>query len=168
MGPLIVDLPYPSTDELYEDRKSARLIAPAYAAARGEMTAILQYLFHHFNFEHGGMEAIAKTIEAIAISEMKHLDILGSALIRLGASPVFTACPPQMCNFFNACHVRYSTHPQKMLMDDIEAESGAIEDYENILARLENQQVAAIIQRILMDERLHLKVFIELLEGLNR
>lgn len=167
MSSLSVNLPYPSLDGLSEDRKSACIIAPAYCQAKSELTAIMQYLFHHFHFDYLGFPEFAKTLEDISINEMQHFEILGGALIRLGANPVYTANPPQMSNFYTTAFVRYSTHPQKMLMDDIEGEREAIEMYEYMLTKLDNEQVAAIIQRIIMDEKLHLKALTQLLERLN-
>lgn len=167
MNPMSVNLPYPSLEGLSEDRKSACIIMPAYCQAKSEFTAINQYFFHYFHFDYIGYPEFAKILEEISISEMMHFEILGKMLIRLGTNPVYTATPPQMSNFYNTSYVKYSTHPQKMLMDDIEGETMAIQMYEQMLTKLDNEQVAAIIQRIIMDEKLHLKVLTELLERLN-
>lgn len=45
MKPLIMDLPYPSTDKLCRDVKAGNIISFAYATLRGEVTATLQYVF---------------------------------------------------------------------------------------------------------------------------
>ena len=44
----------------------------------------------------------------------------------------------------------------KMLLDDIAGEMTAIADYKKMLLLLKNEQVAALIERIVMDEELHL------------
>ena len=51
-----------------------------------------------------------------------------------------------------------------MLMDDIRGETEAIRGYEAMLCRLKNERVAAVIERILLDEKLHL----ETLKGMLR
>ena len=43
MKPEIVDLPYPDIDDIKEDKLTARIISPAYAQQKSELTAILQY-----------------------------------------------------------------------------------------------------------------------------
>ena len=43
-----------------------------------------------------------------------------------------------------------------MLLDDIAGEMNAIADYQKMLALLKNEQVASLIERIVMDEKLHL------------
>ena len=106
-------------------------------------------------------------MEDIAISEMTHFDLLGTALIRLGVDPVFTARPPRRYDYFNTSRIAYSTYPQKMLLDDIQGERMAIAQYEDMICRLRNEEVAALIQRIVMDERLHVQILSGLLEELD-
>ncbi len=154
--PIAVNLPYPSTDNLLPDPVSAKIIAPAYAAAHSEMTAILQYVYHTFWFAEENLEDNASLLDGIAVCEMRHLDILGTTLLKLGTDPKFVANPPVPTNFYNTSYVNYSKTPVKMLLDDIAGEMGAIKGYESMLRQLKNEAVAAIIQRILLDEYLHL------------
>lgn len=165
--PITVELPYPKTDNITRDLEAARIIAPAYASAHSELTAILQYIYHHFNFDALGEDKIASTLIGISVAEMRHLDILGSLLLKLGADPVFTRMPPYKCDFFSACAVSYSKTPKKMLMDDISGELLAINDYNEMLKRLCNEDVAAVISRIILDEELHVKVLKDLLMCLD-
>ena len=162
-----VDLPYPKLDQLQPDLCAAEIIAPAYASMSSELGAILQNLYHHFQYTERGMEKYATAMEDIAISEMTHFDLLGTALIRLGVDPVFTARPPRRYDYFNTSRIAYSTYPQKMLLDDIQGERMAIAQYEDMICRLRNEEVAALIQRIVMDERLHVQILSGLLEELD-
>ena len=162
-----VDLPYPKLDQLQPDLCAAEIIAPAYASMSSELGAILQYLYHHFQYTERGMEKYATAMEDIAISEMTHFELLGTALIRLGVDPVFTARPPRRYDYFNTSRIAYSTYSQKMLLDDIQGERMAIAQYEDMICRLRNEEVAALIQRIVMDERLHVQILSGLLEELD-
>lgn len=156
-----LDLPYPSTDCLREDYKSARIISPAYAGLHGELGAILQYAYHALYFDRAGDEQTADILDGIAIAEMRHLEILGKTLLKLGADPVYTACPPFKSNFYNTSQIAYSKTKQKMLLDDLSGEIYASETYGKMLNELCNEQVAAIIARIKLDEDLHVKVLKE-------
>ena len=162
MKPLICDLPYPSTDTLEKDVRSGNIISFAYATLKGELTAILQYIYHHFYFGQFE-ENDADTLMSIAVAEMVHLDILGKAMLRLGVSPKYVQCPNTTA-YFNTSTVSKSTTPQKMLMDDIQGELNAIADYQKMLFVLKNEQVEAIIQRIILDEQLHLEKLKQMLE----
>ncbi len=105
----------------------------------------------------------ADTLVAIAIAEMHHLDILGEAMLKLGVNPRFVQYPNSKCYFDTSC-VSQSVMPQKMIMDDIQGEMDAIAEYKKMLFVLKNENVAAVIQRIIIDEQLHLETLKEMLE----
>lgn len=157
--PLTENLPYPDLRGLAADCSNARVLMPAYADADSEMTAVLQYIFHGFNFRARGMSEYADMMEAVAIAEMHHLDLLGEALVKLGVSPVYSRRPPNKCDFYSACYVDYSTLPAAMLSADITAETRAIRGYEEMLDKLTDTTLNALVSRILLDERLHLERF---------
>lgn len=154
--PLILQEPYPTTEDISPDAYSLRIISPAYAWSYGELNAILQYIYHSFFFGKKGYDDIANTLTSIAIAEMKHLDILGQTILALGAAPVFTEFPPNRFNFYSTKYVAYSRTLKNMLEDDILGERRAISSYEKMLKCLKNKSVSEIIARILEDERLHL------------
>ena len=156
---LSAELPYPALNGIEKDEESVRILAPAYAAKEGELTATLQYIYQSFIFCSLSMAEYAKTLQAIAVAEMHHLDLLGRMILKMGAYPIYSACPPIPFNFYSASAVSYSVSPQKMIMDDIRAETEAIRCYERIAGRLKNEQAAAVISRIILDERLHLDAF---------
>lgn len=162
MKPLVCDLPYPSVDLLTKDIRSGNIISFAYATMRGEITATLQYVYHHF-YLSGINEDDAQTLMCIAIAEMKHIDILGEAMLKLGVSPKYVQCPNTK-TYYDTSMVSQSTTPQKMLMDDIQGELNAIADYKKMLFVLKNEQVEAIIQRIILDEQLHLETLKKMME----
>ncbi len=164
--PIKANLPYPSLDDIEPDLEAARIIAPAYASVyTSEVSASFQYVYHHFFFDKLKMDEFAYILENIAIAEMIHIEILGKLLLQLGVDPIFSCNPPQR-NFYNTSMIAYSKTPQKMLMDDINAEMRAIKDYSHMVSRLKNERVAAVIQRIILDEQLHLEEFKKLLAKL--
>lgn len=158
---LIIDLPYPNIDDVAVDKKSAAIISPSFSGGHGELNATLQYVYHHFNFSEQKDGENAEILMSIAVAEMKHLELLGELLIRLGVDPIYTRFPPYKNDFYTAAGVSYSKTPQKMLLDDVTAEMLAIKDYSKMLLELENEKVAAVIKRIILDEELHLKVLKE-------
>lgn len=157
--PLIADLPYPNIDELTTDVTSGQIISFAYATQKGELQATLQYFSHHLYLEKDD----ADTLMCIAIAEMHHLDILGKTMLKLGAKPLLVQYPNSKM-YYNTSTVSTATVPSKLLMDDIEGELNAIADYQKMLFVLKNEQVSAIIQRIIIDEQLHLQTLKTMLE----
>ena len=165
MKPLICDLPYPSLNNLTTDVKSGQILSFAYATQRGELTATLQYLYHEV-FMQNFNEHYAETLFAIALAEMKHLHILAEAMEKLGVAPRYVQYPNTKIYFDTAC-VSQSVTPQKMIMDDIQGELNAIAEYNKMLFVLKNEDVEAIVSRIILDEQLHLEALKQMLDGLN-
>lgn len=162
MKPLICDLPYPSDENLQQDIRSGKIISFAYASLKSELTAILQYVYHSFYFAAVNAQD-SDILMSVAAAEMTHLHILGKTMLKLGVNPRYVQCPDTDM-FFNTSTVACSRSPSKMLMDDIQGELNAIADYRKMLFVLKNEQVAAIIQRIILDEQLHLQTLKNLLE----
>ena len=162
MKPLFADIPFPSTDDLTTDVKSGKIISFAFASAKSELTAILQYIYHSFHMANYN-STDADTLVSIALAEMHHLDILGEAMLKLGVNPIYVQYPNSNCYYETSC-VSQSVTPQKMLMDDIQGEMTAIAEYKKMLFVLKNEMVAAIIQRIIIDEELHLETLKRMLE----
>lgn len=159
--PLIADAPYPSVENLTRDPVAARILSAQFATSGGELNAILQYIYQSFIFNHAGNEKTASLLKSIAIAEMKHFDLLGNALINLGAQPVYTFTPPVAFNFYSTKFVSYTCNFAEMLEDDIIAEKHAIASYKKMLCRLKNEKVSTLVSRILEDEELHLEAFIQ-------
>ena len=161
-----MDLPYPDFSTLTEDIRSVSIISPAYAGLYSELTAILQYGFHAHYFEKYKMDETADILIGISLAEMHHFDILGALILQLGVKPIYTTTLPRAYAFFNTSTIAYSTTPEKMLLDDINGELNAIADYEKMIKELTNEKVAAVISRIVLDEKLHVTVLKEQLNKL--
>jgi len=159
--------PYPDISSVVADANSLKIIAPAYASECGELNSLLQYSYHKIQLNMQGYADFASRVEDIAMQELKHLNILGGLIYKLGAAPVYVAYPPYPANFYTTLNVSYSHTPQKIFVDDIAAESGSVALYRGMLHRLTNEYVAAVIKRIMMDEEAHLSAFKKMLEELN-
>ena len=166
MKPLRVDIPYPSLKDICRDEKSAYIISPAYSGLHSELKAILQYTYHAQYFYEERFAQYQEVIKSIAVAEMEHLEILGELLIKLGADPIYTIRAFDKYNYFTTTCVAQSKSPEKMLLDDIAGELTAINEYNEVIDKLKNEKVSAIITRIRLDEELHVKALKELLNGL--
>lgn len=166
MKPAILDLPYPTFDNLTVDEESATIISPAYCGLKGELTATLQYRFHNFYFESYGYKETSDLLESISFAEMKHFDVLGKLILKLGYPPVFTGIVPGR-SVYDTSKVVYGKDPQNMIISDVNGELEAINLYDEIIRRLKNERAIAIIRRIKLDEEFHVKLLRERLEKMN-
>ena len=162
--PLIVELPYPEIDDIKEDKVTALILSRAYSGLHSELSAILQYVYHHYYLDKLGEHEKAKTLIKISIAEMMHLSMLGETLLKLGLDPRYINYTPLFSEYYSAKKLSYSTQKDKMLLDNLSGELVAIEQYKDIIDRISNQKVQALLSRIILDEELHVKVLKELLE----
>ena len=159
--PLSVDIPYPIIEDIEINKNSVTRLSFLYAGKHGELNAILQYTYQYFYFQNLGDKETAETLMAIAFSEMQHLEILGSALLKAGIDPIYAGYLPFGCNFYKTDSVSYSKNAEKMLLDDISGELVAIDAYEKAIIAVDDEKIKAILLRIKIDDELHVRVLRE-------
>lgn len=163
-----LDVPYPEVRVEKGNAFYADLLSQDYAGKTSETTAILLYSYQHFDkFESN--KDFAKIIEEIAIVEMKHLEILGKTIKLLGKTPAYKTCESSRgdCIMWDAENVNYETELKKMIKLDIESEKKAIRTYEHHKKIIDDKYIKNIIERIIMDEKNHLKIFEEMYNELK-
>lgn len=164
MKKCIVDLPYPSLDGLECDVATAEIIYGAYSGLKGELTAILTYNYQHILFSDINPE-VAETLSGIAIAEMKHLEILGKLLKKSGVLPTYRTSL-YYGTYYDASLVPPSYTPEKMILDSISGEFSTIRDYEKMIEKIKDEKISAVIERIVLDEKLHLSLLKGIYENL--
>lgn len=148
-----VDLEYPEVEIDSASMSDCRCLMEDYGGAEGELTAILTYSYQAYVISD--MEEYAElyeTFEEIAITEMHHHELLGETIVKLGGTPVMGGCH----KFWNGSMVNYCKDVINMINMDIMAEKTAIENYKKTIRCLQNYSVRELIERIIMDEELHI------------
>lgn len=147
--------PYPELDGIKPNKCYADMLLYDYAGFISESTAIFQYAYQHYvlkNVDSG----IAKTLEKIAIQEMRHHEFLAEMILKLGGDP-------KLMNprgvYFNGRYVDYTRGVKKMLMVDIDSETKAIECYERDIKIINDEVVTRMLKRIVKDEKVHIRMF---------
>ncbi len=161
--PLIIDLPYPKSDDVEKNFLSAKVISPLYTSSHGEIQAILSYFYFSLYFDNFFDKEIGEVLKAISMAEMKHFNILGDLLLKLGNDPVFAHFTPLGFEYYSTSSINYPKTPQKMLLDAISSELVAINDYTKAIEKIDDESVSSILCRIRLDEELHVKALKELL-----
>lgn len=151
------ELPYP-TIEVEKNVAESKLLMPSYSGSAGELTAILTYAFQSYITPR--YPEIAKAMEGVAMVEMHHHELLGKTIYALGGYPVMGARTWWNGNFAN-----YTLDPKKYLIENIKAEKDAIVNYERTILNLTDESVKTLLERIILDEELHVQVFKELLSN---
>ena len=156
------DLPYPEIGTLAPSEYEVRLILPAYGGRGSETTASLTYMYQYYVLDEKYRE-IASVLEKIAITEMHHHEILGKLIVGLGGTPYYGGNR----GFWQGGFVNYTRSPKEILTSDITGEKEAIRLYQEIATRTKSETVKACVERIILDEEIHINTFNELMETLS-
>lgn len=153
-----ISLPYPEIKVESKNPLYARILQDDYAGIVSEFTAVNQYVYH--SLVAGGItKEIADALLGIAIVEMTHLHLLGEAIIKLGGNPVYRGTTSNMGQFWNGSYVQYSTNTRNILIDDINSEKAAIANYRRHIELIGDKNIQKLLERIIMDEELHIIIF---------
>ena len=154
--------PYPIPWGLSRNIRYARILQCAYSAGNSELTGIHQYTYHAIAMERES-PALSNTFKEIAMVELCHLHLLGQCIMQLGLLPTFGYYQGTRRARWNSGFVQYARGPKSIIDLSIQAELQAIEFYQNAIERISDEQITALLGRIIEDEQVHINV----LEGLR-
>ena len=148
------NLPYPDIKVEKENIEYAKLLMYPYASMISEDTATHLYMYQSFILD----DNIGKILENIAIVEMHHLEMLAKTINLLGLKPEYKSNDiPWTSNYIN-----YTNNIKDILKINIEAETLAIKNYQNLIKVINDKYIKKMLERIIVDEEIHLKIFNDL------
>lgn len=167
MNKYIVNVPYPSQETVKPNAHDLNMIYKNYAGIISELTAVTQYFYNHLYANSSENEEIGKILLDIAIAEMTHLNIFGQLVINLGGDAKMMY--PRNCNlvWWNGNIINYQQEIKKILKSAIELERKTIDCYLYQAKIAKQEIVSEILLRVVLDERLHLEVFENLLADIS-
>lgn len=164
--PIMMDLPYPPTQVREKNPMYANLLSMDYCGSVSEMSAITQYI-NNENRLSCEKCPLAKTILGIAMAEMIHLQKLGELIFLLGGSIDFIARQNNgRRRMWTPEYLVIPTDASKMLIADVESEKSAIQQYRMHIKMIQDDQVNAVLARIIQDEEYHIMLLQMLLKEL--
>jgi len=117
-----------------------------------ELTAISQYMAHHYQLDDSDFGKLAKVLKKTGIEEMKHAEKLAERILFLGGTP--TTKPDG--------ETKKGQEIAKMLETDIALETGAVKMYNesaNACAAEKDQISKELFEELLAEEEAHLDTF---------
>lgn len=150
-----INKPYPQIVNAEEDLTTVVILKNLANSRVGESAASMQYIYQSVISDRTN-EDIAAIFEEIGVVEMMHLDMLMHAISDFGGVPKYDDAQG---NFFTTATLNYSLKLKDMLDNNIRAETVAIENYRNAIAKVRNQSLKDLFERIIEDERRHLEIF---------
>jgi bacterioferritin len=152
--------PYSEIKVLEKNNYYAEILMDDYSGIVSEMTAINQYLYHHFVISKE-YEEIKMMVENISIIEMKHLEMLAETIIALGGNPIYRGSSSTEYKYWNGSFIEYGNNILEQLQSDLQSEYKAINNYRKDLNIINDPYIQMIINRIILDEEVHAKLFTE-------
>lgn len=131
---------------------SKKVIDLLNTARASELTAISQYMAHHYELDDTDFGKLAKVLKKTAIDEMKHAEKLAERILFLGGTP--TTTPDGKA--------KSGQEIAKMLATDVALETGAVKMYNasaNACAAEKDQVSKQLFEELLAEEEEHLDVF---------
>ena len=99
------ELPYPEI-EVEQNVAESKLLMPVYSGSSGELTAVLTYCFQLYVTPK--YPDIQEALEGIAVTEMRHHELLGKTIYKLGGYPIMGAR-----TYWNGSFVNYTLDPKR-------------------------------------------------------
>lgn len=112
-----------------------------------ELSAIIQYMGHHYEAEGIESPAVIDIFKATAMDEMKHAEKLGERIVYLGGVPVQ-----------KPTEIKRGGDLKSMIKDDLEGENGAIDRYKKhvkLCDELGDSTTRLMLEEILSEEEGH-------------
>ena len=154
--PLMIEWPYPPIQVKERNLGYANLLSADYCGSVSELSAITQYI-NNENRISGEKCSMAKTILGIAMAEMMHLQKLGELIFLLGGKVDYTVKLQNGCTqMWTPKFLTIPENPRDMLIADIEAEKDAIRQYRAHIGMICDNDVNAVLARIIKDEEYHI------------
>ncbi len=164
--PIMADLPYPQIQVREKNPSYANLLSIDYCGTVSEMSAITQYI-NNENRLSGERCPVAKTLLGIAMAEMMHLQKLGELIVLLGGNISFVAKYRNGgAKMWTPEYLKIPENLKGMLLSDIEAEKGAIAQYEAHMRMMKDDCVNAVLARIIKDEEYHIMLLHALMQSI--
>ena len=165
--PIMIEWPYPPIQVNERNQNYANLLSIDYCGSVSELSAITQYI-NNENRLSGDRCTIAKTILGIAMAEMIHLQKLGEMIVLLGGNVDYTAKTHNgRIQMWTPKYITIPIDPQEMLIADIESEKDAIRQYKMHMDLIRDDDVNAVLARIIKDEEYHIIMLETLIDELK-
>ncbi|MEG0307960.1 MAG: ferritin-like domain-containing protein [Clostridium sp.] len=154
--------PYPEIICENKNKEYAHILQINYAGIISELTSINQYLYHSFTVYKNSKE-LSEILESIANVEITHLKLLGNMIIELGGDPLFCINKGSKQLNWTPKFIEYGSSLGCKLREDIDGEKATIRQYENTIKLIKDENITAVIKRIIKDEEVHVKLLTSLL-----
>ena len=155
--------PYPEVKAEGRNRRYGQAMLSNVGGSVSEMGAIAVYLYGHFT--QPGFPEVSESLERISIVEMRHLAIFSQLSRQLGEDPRLWTPFRGTRRYWTPEYLRYPKRLEELLRCALEDERTAIRKYTQQAGWIQDENIVAILRRIIEDEEVHVQVLSGFLES---
>lgn len=163
-----VNKPYPEITVTSLPFEVISKIKRLYVDRRSEMTSVMQYSYQHFILNSAeGLENVSAAMEEIAVTEMRHYEILAKILVNCGVDPrncIYIDNNIDICDYWKASYVNYTRDFIDIFEKNVILEQSGVNCYLELISMYDDNNLKEIVERIIEDEKSHLAYFKAVLE----
>ena len=155
------NLPYPQVNRVHEDKELITYLIQPYSGENSELKTVMQYAYHSLCCKEKYRE-VSQMMRGIFYIETMHLELIGDVIIKLGGNPQYVLSLQHHQIAWQSSVIDYETHPEQMLLADIEGEKGSAAFYQQASEIVEQADIARLLARLALDEQLHHRMLTDL------
>lgn len=158
--------PYPPLKVERKNPCYAGEILSNIGACNSEMSAVSLYIYNSTILSDTNPE-FAGIFQKISMVEMRHLNIFSHLAYLLGADPRLWTCSGRRpCYWSPACN-HYPNQTGSLLRNALSGEQDAILKYRRQAEQICDAYIADMLNRIILDEQLHVEIFKEMIAEIS-
>lgn len=151
------DKPYPKIKVERQNLSYARAMLDNMGGRNSEMNAVSLYIYNSLIAENE--PTLSEPFQKISIVEMHHLKMFGQLAYSLGENPRLWSVQGNGKVYWSPGYNHYPTQLKPLLLNAIQHEQEAIQQYEKQTRWIYDECICAILKRIILDEEIHLKIY---------
>lgn len=156
------DAPYPLVQPVAPNRTYARWMLDNMGGSNSEMSAVSLYFYNNL-ITACEFKDISAVFHKISVVEMHHLDIFGRLALALGENPQLCTRSQNRRIYWTPGYNKYPTEFGRLMHNALEGEQAAIRKYENQINCVNDPNIIENLMRIILDEKLHIQIFTQII-----
>ncbi len=161
-----VNLPYPAIQPESRNCEYAREMLSNVGGSNSEMTAVSLYFYNSVILDPC-YSSFAKCFHDISIVEMHHMDMFADLAYNMGEDPRLWSRRNHKMTYWTPAYNKYPREICDVIMNSIDGERAAIKKYRGQADFIKDANIVSILNRIILDEERHIKVFENMLDYLR-
>ena len=153
------NLIYPEIKITKKNIVQAKKILNIYSGRNSIINNILTYLYQSSFLEEKEANYLKKIIDV----EILHAKIISKLISELGFYPRYIYENFENYKYFNTSYINYDINKENIMTYNLMKKEELINEINKIIENTDNKNIKEILERIIIDEKIHVKIFKEIL-----